>query len=339
LAKFLGYAIPLVFLLYVLYINYLPFGYHKTLTIDVGSKTDTDISKFYLKPSRDLSERKITSTGVTYRELNGMTTVFLKPDITMKNGEIDIEVVGENIGIIPPYINFNPSSTQWDKSWDFGKGIPDDLINIKNKAFYFDNGAFFDGTANLELANSKDVFENEPFSVYIEWMPTNDGNDGQQIIGHTNWELWQNKDNVSFQVGRMDNSKGAIHISRFPITNDFFNKRHSALIIYIPSDTNGYTKLFIDGTSVDLTYLGSEKIWKDYGGNNNLSMGHTQHNNGRNPYFSGYIYKAYIVNKNVLTFQSKITFKPKTTDPLDIIILSPKPSVLTQIKLDATDKN
>ncbi|MFM2423975.1 MAG: hypothetical protein RLZZ70_364, partial [Candidatus Parcubacteria bacterium] len=33
----LAYGIPLAFLAYVLYVNYLPFGYNKTFTIDVGA--------------------------------------------------------------------------------------------------------------------------------------------------------------------------------------------------------------------------------------------------------------------------------------------------------------
>ena len=50
-ARFLGYAIPLAFLLYVLYINFLPFGYNKTFVINVGSANDTKVGEFYLEPS------------------------------------------------------------------------------------------------------------------------------------------------------------------------------------------------------------------------------------------------------------------------------------------------
>jgi len=87
-ARFLGYAIPLAFLLYVLYINYLPFGYHKTFTINVGSNNDTKVSEFYLEPSPDLSERKTAADGTPYRELNGMATAVFKPNVVLKNNKI-----------------------------------------------------------------------------------------------------------------------------------------------------------------------------------------------------------------------------------------------------------
>jgi len=247
-ARFLGYAIPLAFLLYVLYINYLPFGYHKTFTINVGSENDTKVSEFYLEPSKDLSERKTNPDGSTYRELNGMATAVFKPNVVLNNAEITVEAEGEGISIIPPYIDFDPNSVQWDYSWDFTKGIPSDLTNINNKAFYFDGATYFDGTARLELASSSDMFEDGPFTVYAEWMPIDDVGNGQQIIGHFNWELWQNKDSVSFQIGRINGSDGLILNIRYPIDKNFFNKVHNALIIYSPS-LNGYIEIFIDSKS------------------------------------------------------------------------------------------
>src|SRR5260221_2275250 len=79
-AKFAGYAIPGVFLLYVLYLNFLPFGYHKTFTINVGSADDTKVSEFYLEPSKDLSDRKTNQDWTAYRELDGMATAVFKPN-------------------------------------------------------------------------------------------------------------------------------------------------------------------------------------------------------------------------------------------------------------------
>lgn len=119
---FLAYAIPLAFLLYVLYINFLPFGYNKTFTIDVGAEGDTDSSKaFYLQPSKDLSEKKVAEDGTTYRELNGMANVVFKPGVVLKDAEITLEVEGDGVEIIPPYIDFNPDDYEWDYSWDFTK--------------------------------------------------------------------------------------------------------------------------------------------------------------------------------------------------------------------------
>ncbi|MBP9864678.1 hypothetical protein KBC54_04500, partial [Patescibacteria group bacterium] len=119
-ARFLGYALPLSFLLYVLYLNYLPFGYHKTFTIDVGSANDTKVSEFYLEPSKDLSDRKTAPDGTTYRELNGMATAVFKPNAVLKDAEITVEVKGgEGISLIPPVIDFDPNSVKWDYNWDF----------------------------------------------------------------------------------------------------------------------------------------------------------------------------------------------------------------------------
>lgn len=117
----LAYGIPLAFLTYVLYINYLPFGYNKTFTIDVGSANDTTVGEFYLEPSPDLSERKTNPDGTTYRELNGIAKIIFKPNVVLKNAEITVSVEGEGVQIIPPVIDFNPDDYDWDYAWDFTK--------------------------------------------------------------------------------------------------------------------------------------------------------------------------------------------------------------------------
>jgi len=101
----------------VLYINFLPFGYNKTFTINVGSPSDTKVSEFYLEPSPDLSDRKTNTDGSTYRGLNGMATAVFKPNVVLKNAKITVEVEGDGVSLIPPYIDFDPNSVQWDKSW------------------------------------------------------------------------------------------------------------------------------------------------------------------------------------------------------------------------------
>src|SRR3989338_2800467 len=63
---FAAYAIPLAVLLYVLYINFLPFGYNKTFVINVGAQDDTS-GEFRLDPSRYLSDRKTANDGTIYR--------------------------------------------------------------------------------------------------------------------------------------------------------------------------------------------------------------------------------------------------------------------------------
>ncbi|MEI7463569.1 MAG: hypothetical protein WCK03_04225 [Candidatus Taylorbacteria bacterium] len=348
-ARFFAYAIPLAFLLYVLYQNFLPLGYDKTFIINVGSMNDTNVGEFYLEPSKDLSERKVASNGTTYRELNGSAYAVFKPKAVLKNAEITVSVIGDGISIIPPVLNFDPSTiTDWDYDWDFTKEIPKELIG---NAFIFDGATYFDGTSRLELPNTANKFENRAFSVYVEWEPRDSENNTQQIIGHFNWELWQNKDNVYFQVGRMNDAQGPTYSIKYPIPTpaNFFNKKHTALAIYNPANStdsqNGYLELFIDGNFAGRTYFGSDTIWKDYNGTQNLSIGWTPHNNQNSPHFVGSIYKVYTVSKNVLQPQSEISLTATNNDLIYISIISTSDiststatSTIRKIKLNAVQK-
>ena len=333
-AKFAAYAIPLAFLLYVLYMNFLPFGYHKTFVINVGSPTDTS-GEFYLEPSRNLSERKTDKNGHTYRELAGLATAVFKPRAVLKNAKITVEVQGKDVSLIPQQLNFDPSSVKWDHSWAFTKGVPKELKNTD--AYYFDGATYFDGTARIELPNSANMLEEGPFTIYAEWLPKDDTVDWQQIVGHYNWELWQNKDSVSFQVGRMNDALGPMYKIKYPISNDFFNKKHYALAIYYPLE-NGYIDLFIDGNFAGRTYFNTDKIWKDYNGKNNLSFGWTPHNYGKSPHLKGSLFRVNIIGKNIIQSQSKIDFITQNEKDLYISLISSATSTLNQLKLNADQK-
>jgi hypothetical protein len=305
----LSYGIPLAFLAYVLYINYLPFGYEKTFTIDVGAEGDTDSrNTFYLEPSRDLSERKVAEDGTPYRELNGLATAFFRPDVVLDDAEITVTVEGEGVSIIPPYFEFNPKDYEWDHSWDLGKSIPEDLTG---NAFVFDGEVTFNGRdTRLELPNSADLFETGPFTLYAEWTPKDSESNAQQIVGHYNWELWQNSDSVEFRVGRMNNASGTTYSVKYPIKDkeEFFNSFHSAVAIYNPAD-NGYIALYLDYEIVGVTPIGSDVIWKDYA-QYNLSFGWSPHNNGNNKNFYGNIYLFKVSNESILKSSSiQKTFK------------------------------
>jgi hypothetical protein len=328
--RFSAYAIPLAFLLYVLYWNFLPFGYNKTFIINVGSPSDTS-GEFYLEPSKDLSERKTAPSGATYRELNGMATAVFKPKAVLKNTKITVEVTGEGVSLIPPVIDFDPNSIKWDYNWNFTKSISKDLIG---DSFYFDDATYFDGKSKLELPYSADMFENGPFSIYVEWTPKDDTSDFQEIVGHYNWELFQNKDSLIFQVGRMNDSSGPTYSILYPITKDFFDKKHSALAIYSPSE-NGYIDLFVDGDSAGRKYFGTDKIWENYG-NKNLNFGKSNH--GVASYFKGNLQQVNIAIKNILSNQSKTIFEVKNNNSINIPIISTVPSTLKQIKLNAVQK-
>jgi hypothetical protein len=185
-----------------------------------------------------------------------------------------------------------------------------------------DDSIVLDGSTRLTMPNTADKFEDGPFTVYAEWTPEKAAN-GQQIIGHFNWEIWQNEKTISFQVGRMSTSTGPMYKISYNIDENFFNKKHTLLAVYspvvIPSEaegslslsviarsdsdvaistseqpqaanntTNGYIELFVDGIFASREYFANETIWKGYG-NQNLSLGWTPHNYSQYPNFQGNI--------------------------------------------------
>jgi hypothetical protein len=332
-ARFLGYAIPLSFLLYVLYINFLPFGYHKTFTITVGGPDDTKVSEFYLEPATTLSERKTNADGTPYRELNGIATAVFKPKAVLNGAKINVSVEGEGVSIIPPTIDFKPEEVTWDYSWDFTKQIPKDL---KGNAFVFDGATYFDGNARLEMPSSSDKFEDGPFTVYAEWLPTDEKGNAQQIIGHYNWELWQNKSSVSFQIGRMNNAEGIAYKIQLPVNENFFGTKHSAIAVYSPG-TNGYAELWVDNKFVSRANFSLDTIWKNYS-KENLSFGWTPHNYEKSTHFTGGLYYAGIAFKNFLPNESTIKFILDDSNSAKLGIVSGASTTISNLKLDAVKK-
>lgn len=336
-ARFFAYAIPLAFLLYVLYINFLPFGYSKTFIINVGAEDDTKSGEFYLEPSAGLSEKKKDeTTGETYRELSGIAYAVFKPKAVLKDAEITVSVEGENVSLIPTEIDFDPEEIQWDHMWDFSQGIPK---GWRGNAFMFDEELTWNGEdTRLYLPYSRDKFEDGPFSVYVEWSPTDEENNSQQIVGHYNWEIWQNKETVDFRVGRMNNAQGPAYSIRYKFDPDlFFNEIHSALAVYNPSGVNGYIELYIDNNFAGRTYIGKDKIWKDYNSTHNLSLGWSPHNFNQNPFFSGAIYTLNFKAKNTITPLQTIKMKAFEDETLEqkILIGATDISRLKKIELNA----
>jgi len=307
-ARFLGYAIPLSFLLYVLYINYLPFGYHKTFTINVGSANDTAPSEFYLEPSKDLSDRMTKPDGSTYRTLNGIATAVFKPNVVLTNTNITVSVKGgDGISLIPPQINFDPNSIKWDYGWDFTKGVPKKLTNDNDRAFNYKGGTYFDGTARVEMLGSNNIIEDNSFTVYANWIPDDNLDNFQQIVGHYNWEILQEQNDVRFMIGRTNDKNGKFYSVRYQITNPeiFFNKPHTAIAVYSPSKLNnsGYIELYIDNIFVGRTMLGNDTIWNDYNGDKNLTFGKSDH--GTANYFKGTLSDIRIANNEILPVSNK----------------------------------
>ncbi len=339
-ARFLGYAIPLGFLLYVLYLNYLPFGYHKTFTINVGSPNDTKVSEFYLEPSKDLSEPKTAQDGTTYRELNGMATAVFKPNVVLKNAEVTVEVKGDGVSLIPPQIDFDPNSVKWDYSWDFTKGTPSALTNINDRAFELEGGTYFDGTAQVEMASSSDMFEEGPFAIYAEWTPTNEIDDYQEIVGHFNWELFQNRNGVSFRIGRMNDSQGLFYTinSKFDDPDTFFNQKHTCLVQYIPDKrtSKGYIEMYVDNKFVERKPIFGDAIYKDYNQKINLSFGKSEYSVAH--FYDGLVWGIKI-GSPVQIQQNQITILNFSDSASRIQLSSNSTTTLTQITLNAHQEN
>ncbi len=163
----------------------------------------------------------------------------------------------------------------------------------------------FDGKTRLILPNSFDNFETGPFVVYVEWKPLV-ANNSQQLIGHFNWEVWQNKDKIQFRVGRMYN-QGPSYSVFYPVKEDFFNRVHNLLAVYNPSqkaNESGYIELYVDENFAERKEFGNETIWKDYNGAQDLGLGWSPHNYEDNPYFNGNICSAKFAYTKLVSKQS-----------------------------------
>ncbi len=334
-AKAAGYGIPFVFLAYITYNNVLPFGYAKTFSLAIGSQTDTVASQLYIEPAPGLSPAATQENGTTYRNLEGAAKVIFKPIDTIKDASITAEVVSEGAVLLPPKINFQTSQVNWDQTWEFSKGLPKDFSNTN--VFAFEDSAYFNGSGRLELPSSNDKFEEGPFTLYAEWMPIDNEGSGQQILGHFNWEIWQNANSIEFRVGRMNDANGPFFSIKYPVDKSFFRNKHSLIATYSPSDISGYMELFIDGKFVDRLQIGLNKIWKDYNGKNNLTLGFTPHNYGQSSYFKGHIYQIRYSSKPLDTRsfgKTSIEFLKSADDTTVVIpILSPVSSKIESVQL------
>lgn len=283
----------------------MPFGYQATYTLDIGSSQDTR-GALRLEPSKFLSEPKNTHTG-TFRELDGVVNVIFKPEASIKNAEVKVEVEGENVTIDSPRIDMAAANYVWDYDWVFSREIPDQM---KGNAYIFDGYAVFDGKSTLAMADSKDHFENGPFTVYVKWRPKNNRADFQQIVGHYNWEVFQDGDKVRFLVGRMNGLEGPFYEVSVPVKEDFFNETHELMASYLPGE-NGRIELIIDGNAYQ-TSIGSDVIMADYNGDRPLSLGRSGH--AYASYYKGDIYRISFSSKklNLLKFPNTTTGKTKT---------------------------
>jgi hypothetical protein len=151
---------------------------------------------------------------------------------------------------------------------------------------------YLDGATRLVLPESKNNFNEGPFAIYAEWIPEKK-EDNQQIIGHFNWEIYQNKESLQFRIGRVNDKDGPFYSITYRISDSFFNQRNKLLAIYNPAseeNPNGYIELYVNDIFAGREYFANDTIWTEYG--QDLSMGWSSHNYRKYPYFKGSICEA-----------------------------------------------
>lgn len=170
---------------------------------------------------------------------------------------------------------------------------------IKETIAERDGCMYFDGETRLVLPDSADRFEEGPFAIYVEWVPEK-MEDRQQLIGHYNWEVFQEKDSVRFTIGRTTETN-SFHSISYNIESDFLKKESTLLAIYNPSKNNtteGYIDLFVNNTFAGRESFGNEIINPDYNKRRGLRMGNSAH--GGAPWFVGSICQAKFTYKELI---------------------------------------
>ena len=294
---FLAFAIPVAILLYFLYINFLPFGYSETYTLQINEQGIISplSDEIYLTNTQG---RKLLSLP---NGVQGQVNLVLKPGVVIKNATINVSITGNNVYLATP-LNLNLSEIQWDYDWDFTEGVPSDFqgtaeFDPQEGCVRFD--AYKEQT--LSLPNSEDMFEEGPMSIYVKWKPSllsQQLGNGQQILGHYNWEIRQSKDNVGFNIKNKPVNKSEKTYSSVlsGLDSNFFGKEHELLAVYSPSE-RGYTELWVDDELNERVSMDGDTISQDYNGKHDLSLGWNDATYGLNPYFDGCLYDIKIANK------------------------------------------
>ncbi|MFT4303764.1 MAG: hypothetical protein ACMXYG_04305 [Candidatus Woesearchaeota archaeon] len=275
----LAYIVPLIVIGLLIYVNWLPFGYQRTFVIDVGNSNDLDgvfsIEEFGVREMVD---------GKYFRTLNGVAYAVFKPKVVLNNASYTVTLEGTNVSFLSmPSIDFD-----WDYDWT-ADNILDDFIVVDSEGnskelVVKDDCIYFDGDTRLVFPNSSDMFEEGPFAVYVEWVPEKAEN-RQQLIGHYNWEIEQNEDNVNFMIGRLTESNSRPNI-RLNIEENFYNLSYNLLAIYNPSE-DGYFELYINYEHINRRNIQNETLRPDY--SQDLTIGNTFHSGGRDVFFEGSI--------------------------------------------------
>jgi hypothetical protein len=298
---FFAFAIPLAFLLYAFYINYLPFGYSQNyeLTIDNEGIISPISNEVYITNSNG---KRLLSLP---EGVNGQINVVVDSKIVIKDALVNISVNGDEEVYLGSSLKMNLSEINWNYEWRFSEGVPEELegtaeYNEELECTYFD--AVKEQT--LSLPNSEDNFESGPMSIYIKWKPSETSKvlgNYQRLVGHYNWEIYQGAEDIKFQIGRMNNKTGSFYKINYPIDENWFETEHELLAVYGPDllGNKGYIELFVDEQFEGRIGLGENVIYPDYNNNKNLGFGWSPHSYGKNPSFDGCIYDVKIVDEKI----------------------------------------
>lgn len=328
--------LPLFALLGILAVKYISFDEISYYELKIGTLTDTNVTELYLEPNPSLSERKTrANTNETYRNLYSTAKVIFRPNKFKENATATLTITGSDVSVILPQIDFDPYFYKWNNVYDFENGYPQ---KITGSSFSFDGRMFFDGqTGRVEIPTSKDLYDTGPFTVYAKWEPRSNATDYQQIVGRFNWEIFQNKESVIFQVGRVDNNAGRFVILTHPVTEDFFGSPHELIAIYKPKSLEnqiGYIEMYIDNKFVGRELLGSQKIWNNYG-NHNISFGKSKH--GVGTFYNGFIDKVFFATSTP-EFTSTTVIQNISTKLNPFTLVGATGSVISNVKINVENR-
>ncbi|MEK6855567.1 MAG: hypothetical protein AABX66_00235 [Nanoarchaeota archaeon] len=301
--RVLAFVIPILIILFFVYINYTPFGYSSSYEINI-SENGNVVSSSNNAYLTDLKGNKINNLSNVYDY--GAINLVVNAKVVLKDASINVSIEG-NDSYFTEYLPYDFS--KGDYFWNFSKRIP---FPLNGTAKYDSENKFicFNASNNetLNYPNSSEMFEEGSFVIYAKWKPENPIGINQQIIGHYNWELWQSNNSVKFMVGRLDNKTGTIPSIAYPINSTFFGEAHNAIAVYnTENDSKGYIELWVDGEFAGRKGIGDERIWRNYNLDRNLSFGWSPHNYENNSYYAGCVYEAGF-DYGLLKYKQNISF-------------------------------
>ena len=144
------------------------------------------------------------------------------------------------------------------------------------------SGFYFDGRDDFyELIDSYDKFENDSFAVEVVFEPYNLTREGQIIVGHYNWDIFMEGEEVFLRVGRLNNRSGEFLQAKVPLEE----KVQKVSFIY----EAGERIIFLfDNEIRSIQPLEGKKIYWEYNKGNNLVIGgNSAHSSAR--FFEGRI--------------------------------------------------